>query len=143
MNLTIAAGLFCLSLGVWWVWAAFGARERRVALLRNCMKARGRVTRLEDASSEGDTLSWWAPIVTYTAQDGTTHEHKMSPQSDREKYPVGSKVPVFYESGSPGNATTQRRMWDVNLACALSFVPVLLGFGFLYTAYQEIAPRLP
>lgn len=137
MNFTTAAGIVCLLLGIWGIYASFGAREKRVALLRNCVRVRGRVARVEDATTEGDSLNTWAPIVAYTAIDGRTYEYKLSPQVDREKYRIGTKVPIFYERSSPQNATAAKRMWDVNTACALSFLPVLLGFGFLYTAYQE------
>ena len=137
MNFTMAAGLICLCLGIWAVYVAFGAREKRVALLRNCVRVRGRVARLEDASTEGDTLTSWAAIVAYTAQDGRTYEYRMDPHFDRKKVRIGTKVPIFYERGAPGNATAEPRMWGVNVACALSFVPVLLGLGFLFTAYQD------
>lgn len=137
MSGPLVFGWLCMSGGLWLVVRAFRSRARRRALLRNCVRVIGRVVRLDDTTTEGDVAATSAPVVRYSAQDGKAHEIALPPRHDTDSVRVGTSVPVFYERGNPKNAVHVKRMWDVNLACALSFIPVVIGAGIIYTVYQD------
>lgn len=136
MTFTLIFGALCFAGGVWLLLRALSSRSRRVALLRNSVQVSGKVVRLEGTTTEGDVMTTFAPVVEYKAGENS-YELKLSPRHDTSACGIGKKVVVFYEKGQPENATHAQRMWDVNLVCALSFIPVFIGAGMLFTVYQE------
>ncbi len=136
MTVSLALGPLFLVGGLWALALAIKARAKRRALLRNSVQVSGKIIRLEDTTSEGDSVTTSAPVVEYKVGD-RKYELVLSPRHKTDDCPVGKKVIVFYEQGNPANSIHELRMWDVNLVCALCLLPILIGVGFFYTAYQE------
>lgn len=136
MTVSLALGPLFLAGGLWALALAIKARAKRRALLRNSVQVSGKIVRHEDTTSEGDSVTTSAPVVEYKVGD-RKYELALSPRHKTDDCPVGKKVIVFYEQGNPANSIHELRMWDVNLACALCLLPILIGVGFFYTAYQE------
>ncbi len=136
MTVSLALGPLFLVGGLWALALAIKARAKRRALLRNSLQVSGKIIRLEDTTSEGDSVTTSAPVVEYKVGD-RKYELVLSPRQKTDDCPVGKKVVVFYEQGNPTNSIHELRMWDVNLACVLCLLPILIGVGFFYTAYQE------
>lgn len=132
-------GWICILGGLWMMYRAFRTRARRLALLRDCVSTNGKIIRLEDTTAQDDTVSTQAPVVQYFTNDGRSFEYKMLPRHDTKDCQVGATIPIFYERGNPANAVHVKRAWDVNLVCALSMIPLLLGVGVLVTAQQDAA----
>jgi cytochrome c oxidase assembly protein Cox11 len=137
MSGSLIAGLVFVAIGLWMVSRAFRRRAKRVALLRDCIKTKGTVIRIDETTQDGDTVDTYAATVKYKAKDGQSYELTLLPEQ-RDALPrIGSRVPVFYERNQPQNSVSAQRMWDVNLVCTLSFIPLLFGALMLFTAYQE------
>lgn len=137
MTAITAVGWLCVFVGLWFSIVAFGARARRMALLRNCVRVKGKVVRVIETTTAGDTVATYSPVVQYRAADGATHELTLYPRQQSNLPRVGASVPVFYDKSAPQNAIDAKRVWDVNLACVLSVLSILVGIGLIYTELQE------
>lgn len=133
----VVVGSLFLAAGVWLLLTALAHRARRLALLRDCVRTAGRVVRHDDTTTDGDIQATQAPVVRYVAPGGRSHVLALPPRRDVSALPVGARVPVFYQRGDPANAVHVRRTWDVNLACLLNLLPILIGAAIFLTVYQQ------
>jgi hypothetical protein len=129
--------------GAWLTLLALRARAKRLRLLGECAETNGVIVRLEETTSEDDVVTTHAPIVEYRAPGGSVHRLALSPRHDIENCRVGKKVRVYYQRSDPANAVSALRIWDVNLACGLSLIPLLIAAGCFLTAWQESRPAPP
>ena len=143
MSWLLILGWLLVLWGLWLVQRTFRSLLRRRALLRNPVRVSGKIIKLEDTATEGDLVPTQAPVVRYRAQDAQFYELRLLPRMVDEGSRAGSAMTVFYERGNPGNAVHALRMWDVNLACALSLIPVLAGAGLILTSHQDASAAAP
>ncbi|HVJ81370.1 MAG TPA: DUF3592 domain-containing protein [Planctomycetia bacterium] len=137
MSGTAIVGLSFVAGGAGLLWLALRARAGRMRLLADCAETNGTIVRLEETTSDDDVVTTHSPIVAYRAPGGATHELALPPRHDIEKCRLGKKVRIFYQRSDPANAHHALRTWDVNLACGLSFIPLLVGAGCFFTLWQE------
>ncbi len=131
-----------LGLTSWCLYRAFANRWRRLRLLHNPVEVRGEVIRVEDISSEGDTLTMFEAHVQYLDLDGVAHDTVLQPVRERKRFPVGSGVKLRYERGNPKNVTQKLQTWDVNVYCAMSLAMALLATLFVVDCLQKLEFRL-
>jgi Protein of unknown function (DUF3592) len=109
----------------------------------------GRVIRFEEqVDSENQSVNY-APVFTFSADDGKTYTFRSGVATNPPEFDEGQNVSVLYIKGNPTDARINAfwQLWFVTvICCALGFFHTLIGFLFLFFTRKYVkkgAPSVP